>query len=89
VIAHAAVEAAVGDEQHVADGVGFLGGFDGIFDFEAATFVFSVGEQDHRLASDFVAEFVVRREIDGVIERGAAWPGGAARNRTLRANRTS
>ena len=70
--AAAAVETAVGDEQDVADGVGFLGGFDGISDLETAAFVFSIGEQDHRLAPDFVAEFVVRGEIDGVIERGAA-----------------
>ena len=74
-IAAEAVETAVGDEQHVADGVGFLGGFDGVLYLESAAFVFSVGKQDHRLAADFVAEFVVRGEIDGIIERGAAGTG--------------
>ena len=51
--------------------------------------VFSVGEQDHRLAADFMAEFVVRGKIDGVIERRAARSRRRTRNWTLRANRTA
>src|SRR5712671_5198336 len=84
-----AVEAAVGDEQHVADGIGLLRGFDGVLDLQTAALVFSVGEQDHRLAADFVAEFVVRGKIDGVIQRGAARTRRRTRNWTLRANRTA
>src|SRR5208282_2043465 len=88
-IAHAAIETAVRDEQHVADGIGLLRRFDGIFDLEAAAFIFSIGEQDHRLASNFVAEFVMGSEIHGIIKRSAALAGRGARNRPLRANRAA
>src|SRR5271157_1852582 len=86
VVAEAAthtVESAVGNEQYVADRIRFLGRFNGIFNLQTAAFILSVGKQDHRLASDFMTEFVVRGEIDGIVERGAAGTGRGARNGTL------
>ena len=62
------VKAAIGDQQHVADGIGLLRGFDRIIDLELAALIFSVGEQDHGFASDFLGELIVGGEIDRVVE---------------------
>src|SRR5271154_4172250 len=66
-------KSAIRDEQNVADGVSLLRSFDGIFDLEPTALIFSVGKQDHRLPANFVAEFIVRCEIDRVIKCSAAW----------------
>src|SRR5580658_10993444 len=58
------VEAAIGTEQHVDDGIGLLGGFDGVLDFELAAFVLTVGEQDHSFAANFLRQHVMRGEIN-------------------------
>src|SRR5580704_10251394 len=84
-----AVESAVGDEQHVANYVCLLGGFNRVFNLEAAPLVFTVGQKNHRFAADFMAQLVVRGEINRVIKRRAARSGGGTRNRALRADRAS
>ena len=67
-----AVEAAVGDEDDVDDGVGLLGGFGGGLEGLLRALVAAVGEQDEDLAAGFLAELVVGGEVDGVEEQGAA-----------------
>src|ERR1700760_493678 len=73
VVAHAeaAVEAAVGDEDDVDDGVGLLGGFGGGFEVFLRALVAAVGEHDEDLAAGLLAELVVGGEVDGVVEKGA------------------
>ena len=70
--AEAAVEAAVGDEDDVDDGVGLLGGFGGGLEGLLRALVAAVGEQDEDLAAGLLAELVVGGEVDGVEEEGAA-----------------
>ena len=70
-VAEAAVESAIGNQDHVADGVGLLRGFDGVLDPQAAALVFAVGKDDHCLASDFILQLLVSAEIDGVIQQRA------------------
>ena len=45
--------------------------------FELAAFIFAVGEQDHRLPSNFFRQHVVGGEIDGIVEHGAGLAPGA------------
>jgi len=73
--ASAAVEAAVGEEDDVDDGVGFLSGFGGGLEGLLRALVAAVGEQDENLAAGLLAELVVGGEVDGVEEQCAA--GGA------------
>ena len=92
--AEATVKAAIGAEQHIDDGIGFLRGFDGILDFQLAAFVLAVGEQDHRLPPHFFGQHVVRGKINRVVEhcaggvvnwdRAAAEAGYSAAARRLR-----
>ena len=70
--AASAIEAAVGDEDDVDDGVGLLGGFDGGLEGLLGALVAAVGEQDEDLAAGLLAELVVGGEEDGVVEEGAA-----------------
>src|SRR5271165_772489 len=78
-VAESAVEAPVSNEDDVADRVSLLRGFDGVLDFQAASLVFAVGEDDHRLAPDFVLQLLVRAEINCVVKQRAARRG---RNRS-------
>ncbi len=73
--AEAAVEAAVGDEDDVDDGVGLLGSFGGGFEILLRALVAAIGEEDEDLAASLLTELVVGGEVDGVVEQGAA--GGA------------
>jgi hypothetical protein len=73
--ASAAVEASVGEEDDVDDGVGFLSGFGGGLEGLLGALVAAVGEQDENLASGFLSELVVGGEVDGVEEESAS--GGA------------
>ena len=74
-VAEAAVEAAVGDEDDVDDGVGLLRGLGGGLEGLLRALVAAVGQEDEDLAAGFLAEFVVGGEVDGVEEERAA--GGA------------
>src|SRR5271165_3003837 len=78
-VAESAVEAPVSNEDDVADRVSLLRGFDGLLDLQAASLVFAVGEDDHRLAPDFVLQLLVRAEINCVVKQRAARRG---RNRS-------
>src|ERR1017187_7981923 len=64
--------AAVGDQDHVAYGVGLLRRLDGVTDFQPAAFVLAVGEHHHGLASVFVPQLLIGSQINRVIKRGAA-----------------
>src|SRR6185369_15855813 len=66
-----AVEAAVCDQQHIADRVRLLRGLDRIGDLVFAALVLTVSEQDHGLASHFLGQFIVGCQIDGVVEHSA------------------
>ena len=70
-----AVEAAVGEEDDVDDGVGLLCCFSGGLEGLLRALVAAVGEEDEDLAACLLAELVVGCEVDGVVEEGAA--GGA------------
>ncbi len=70
--AASAVEAAVGDEDDVDDGVGLLGGLGGGLEGLLRALIAAVGEQDEDLAAGLLAELVVGGEVDGVEEQGAA-----------------
>src|SRR5216684_840490 len=61
--AEAAIEAAVGDEDDVDDGVGFLGGLGGGLEGFLRALVAAVGEQDEDLAAGLLAELVVGGEV--------------------------
>ena len=63
-----AVKAAIGDQQHIADGIRLLCRLDRVVDLELTALVFSVGEQDHGLASYFFRELIVGGQIDRVVE---------------------
>ena len=65
------VEAAVGDQQHVADGIRLLCGFNGFRDLELAALIFPVRQQDHGLAPNFFRQLVVRGQVDRIVEHGA------------------
>ena len=69
--ANAKITATIGAEQDIDDGIGFLGGLDGIFDFELAAFVLAVGEQNHGLAPYFLGQHFIRRKINRVVQHGA------------------
>src|SRR5258708_1366670 len=73
-VAHAesAVEAAVGDEDDVDDGVGLLGGFRGRLEGLLRALVAAVGKEDEDLAAGLLVELVVGGEVDSVVEEGAA-----------------
>src|SRR5271166_6088962 len=79
-VAESAVEAPVSNEDDVADRVSLLRGFNSLLDLQTASLVFAVGEDDHRLAPDFVLQLLVRAEINCVVEQGTARVGG--RNRS-------
>src|SRR5580700_8490785 len=64
--------AAIGDQNHVAHGIGLLRGLDGVADTQAAAFVLTVSEDDHGFAADFVPQLLVGGQINSVIKRGAA-----------------
>ncbi len=66
------VEAAVGDQDDVDDGVGLLGGLGGGLEGLLRALLAAVGQHDDDLSSGFGAQLVVRGEVDGVVEMGAA-----------------
>src|SRR5580700_6872867 len=66
------VESAVGAEQHVDNGIRFLGGFNGPLDGELAALIFAIGEQDHRFAPSLFGQHVVPGKIDRIVEQRAA-----------------
>ena len=70
--ASSAVEAAVGDEDDVDDGVGLLCGFDGGLEGLLRALVAAVGEEDEDLAACLLAELFAGCEVDGVVEEGSA-----------------
>ena len=70
--AHAGIEAAVGDQDHVDNGVGLLRGLGGGFECLFRALLAAVGQHDDDFAAGFGAQLVVRGEIDGVIKMGAA-----------------
>src|SRR6266851_508134 len=74
-VAEAAVEAAVGDEDDVDDGVGLLGGLGCGLEGFLGALVAAVGEEDEDLAAGLLAKLVVGGEVDGVEEQGSS--GGA------------
>src|SRR5207249_8916720 len=55
-----------------AHGVCLLGRFNGVLNLQLASFVFTVGEKNHCFPSDLLGEFVVRSEINRVVQLGAA-----------------
>jgi len=63
---------AVGDEDHIDDGVGFLCGFGGGLEGFLRALVAAVGEKDDDLASSFDTKLVMRGEVDGVEEQRTA-----------------
>src|SRR5271166_18431 len=75
-VAESAVEAPVSNEDDVADRVSLLRGFNSLLDLQTASLVFAVGENDHRLAPDFVLQLLVRAEINCVVKQRAARVGG-------------
>jgi len=77
-VADPAIETAIGDEEDIDDGVGFLGSFNCVLVTELAAVVFAVGQDDHGLAANLVGELVVGGQVDRVVEQRAA--GIAGRN---------
>src|SRR5690348_2607889 len=70
--AEGTVGAGVGIIDAVDHGVGFLGGFDGLVAGEAAALVHAVGDHDDHFTADFAFKLLVGREVNGVVEDGAA-----------------
>src|SRR5581483_11651861 len=52
-VAKSAIESAIGAQEDVDDGVGFLRGFDGVLKLQTTAFILSVGQDDHGFATDF------------------------------------
>src|SRR4051794_20175246 len=56
----AAVEAAVGDQDYIDQGIGLLRGGYGFADFRAAALVLGVGQDDQGFAPGFLGQLFVR-----------------------------
>src|ERR1700733_6218470 len=65
------VEAAIGDQQNVHDGIGFLRGFDRALQFLRAALIFAIGEKDDGLTPSLLLQLVMRGQINRVIEESA------------------
>ena len=65
-----------GEQDHVEDGIGALGGFGSGGEGLLRALVAAVGEEDEDLAAGLGGELVVGGEVDGVVEQGAAGMGG-------------
>ena len=67
-ITKAAIESAIGDQNHIANRVGLLCRLNRILDSQTAALVFTIGKDDHRLAAHFVLQLLVGSKINRVVE---------------------
>src|SRR5258706_2070597 len=61
-----------GNQQNVDDRIVSLSRLDGVLQLQLASRILGIGQNDHGFPAGFIGELVVRREVDGVVEIGAA-----------------